>query len=108
MADFSPDLIPVITDIVREIQQTPFGDINLQVSTHRGVVSGLTVSSFRNELFGRDGDNSQAMERVIAIAKKMVEQEETGTLTFTLVFDKGKVRKVTHQFYDLKRYPEQS
>lgn len=103
MIDLPQTSLPIFLDINKEIQSTQFGDVNLTITTHRGVPVGMVVSSFRHERFA-EGENSKAIERTIAIAKKMTDSKETGTLSFTLVFNEGEIKEVTHQFYDKKSY----
>ncbi len=95
--------VPMFLDVYREIQATQFGEINLSITIHRGIPVAIVTNSFRHERFA-PGDNSKAMEKILAIAKKMVDTKETGTLSFTLVFNAGEVKEVTHQFYDKKNY----
>ena len=103
MNDLPESILPVITDIFREVQATQYGDVNLTITTHKGMPVGLVINSFRHERF-IPGETSRAFERVLSIAKKMVDTKETGTLSFTLVFNQGEVKEVTHQFYDKKSY----
>jgi hypothetical protein len=101
--DVPTSTLPMFMDIYREIQATQFGEVNLTITTHRGIPVAIVTNSFRHERFA-PGDNSKAMERVIAIAKHMTDTKETGTLSFTLVFNDGEIKEVTNQFYDKKNY----
>lgn len=95
--------LPVFVDILKEIKSTPYGEVELTITTHAGNPVGLVVSSFRHEKFA-PGENSKAIERTISVAKHMADTRETGALTFTLVFNEGEIKEVTHQFYDKKKY----
>jgi len=101
--DLPASALPMFTDIWREVQATQFGEVSLTITTHRGIPVAIVTNSFRHEKFS-PGDNSKAIERVIAIAKNMVDKKETGTLSFTLVFNEGQIKEVTNQFYDKKDY----
>ena len=95
--------LPMFLDIYREISATQFGEVNLTITAHRGVPVAIVTNSFRHEKFV-PGENSQAVERAVAIIKKMTDTKETGTLSFTLVFNEGQIKELTHQYYDKKNY----
>lgn len=97
----------VLMDIAKEIQGTQFGDINVTVTTHRGIPVGLVVSTFKHEKFNGD-ENTEALKRILTVFKEMVDTKQTGELTFTTVFHEGKVKEVIHQLYDKKSYKVES
>lgn len=103
LTELPPSSIPIMLDIYREVEANQFGEINLSILTHRGQPVGLVINSFRHERFN-EGETTKAIERVVAVIKKMVDTKETGTLSFTMVFNQGEVKELTHQYYDKKSY----
>ncbi len=101
--DVPTSTLPMFMDIYREISATQFGEVNLTITTHRGIPVAVVTNSFRHEKF-IPGENSKAVERAVAIIKKMTDDKETGTLSFTLVFHNGEIKEITNQYYDKKNY----
>lgn len=93
-----------LIDIAKEIQETKFGDVNVTVTTFMGNPVGLVITSYRHEKFN---ENSKALESLLTVFKTMVDQKETGSLTFTVVFNQGQAKEVIQQLYDKKSYQTQ-
>ena len=90
-------------DIAKQIKETEYGDVNVIVTTHRGVPVGLVTSSFRHDKF-HGGQNTEALETILTTFKNMVDTKQTGSFTFTVVFNEGEVKEIINQYYDKKTY----
>ncbi len=100
---YGVDKQEVLIDIAKEIQETQYGDVNVVVTTHRGIPVGLTTTSFRHEKYA-PGQNSEALQKILSIFKQMVDTKQTGELTFTAIFNNGEIRELINQLYDKKMY----
>lgn len=95
--------IPMFLDIYREVEKTEYGQVNLSITVHRHFPVGMVTNSFREERFA-PGENTKAAESLLGYIQRMVKNKKTGTLSMTLVFDAGKIKELTTQFYDKKKY----
>lgn len=91
------------TDLLREIEGNPYGSIQFEVKTHRGLVTSVTSNEFRAKKFD-EGENAVATAELLAMIKNMVDRRDTGTLSFTISFRNGAIRELINQFYNKKVY----
>ena len=93
----------VLSDIARIIEAVPYGDVTLSFKTHSNMVTSL----YTNESVAK---NYKEKETHIAIAdivdqiKKIHENKESKTLSLTLVFTDGMIRKVVNQYQKKEKY----
>jgi hypothetical protein len=102
LSKLSEKNISFFVDLLREIEETRYGEISFSVNLHGGKVANVTSNEFRSKQF--KGDNTQAMAEVIQIIKNMVDRKETGPLSFTVMFKDGEIQEVQNQFYNKKNY----
>lgn len=93
-------------DIVREIEKTPYGEINFAIQTHRGRVSTVVSNEFRSKRFN-EGENHIATAELLSMIKNMVDRKESGSLSFTVTFKNGTIKELVNQFYNKKLYAGQ-
>jgi hypothetical protein len=98
-----PEVVNCIRDIFQKINQTPYGEVNLTIKTHRNIPTNLITNVFKTVKF-KDNQNNQAIKLLNGVIGEAIKRKETGQLSFTVAFSHGNIRMVINQYYDNKIY----
>lgn len=79
------------------ISDVPYGDVTFTVYRHDSHTKNIVANEFRNVLFN---DNEQAVKWLLLFLKKVVDENLSGTSSFTIAYHEGKIKKITEQTYE--------
>lgn len=90
-----------IDDINEKLDNVPFGEIQLTIKKHHNRVSTVDFHQYESEKFP---SNQEAVSHLLQLLKEMQDATQSGSLTFTVVFDKGDITRIVRQGYQRSNY----
>lgn len=95
--------IEALSDIARIIEDTPYGDITLSFKTHSNRVTSLYTNEFSEKNY-KENETHIAIADMVKEIKGVHENKESKTLSLTIVFQDGTIRKVINQYQKKEKY----
>lgn len=86
-----------LDQIDKILSDVAYGDVTFTVYRHGNQTKNMVTNKFRNTLFS---DNEQAVKWVLLLLKQIVDNNESGTTSFTISYHDGKLKKITEQEYE--------
>lgn len=83
-----------IDDINELIEAVDYGDVQVTVKRHTKNTHQVIIHSFESH---KPKDNAQAAAIIMQVIKEATEKKFSGSLSFTVVLNKGKVSRLIKQ-----------
>lgn len=90
-----------LDDIGRLADLVPYGEINFSVKRHNGKTTSVISQTFESKKYNYTADAAAAILQMIKNAEV---DGLSGEITFVVVLDKGKLKRVIQHGHELIRY----
>lgn len=101
--EISKDEIPVCVSIIRLAKKQEYGEINLNLTVHKGKIANITSTSFEISKF-KEGENANATAEIVSMIKNIFKNKQSGNITFSLSYRNGQIKQLTTQFTEKKTF----